>query len=44
MPYYITGPLLARFSDQRERVDLMILMMQREVADRVAAVRLLAVG
>lgn len=37
MPYAITGPLLARFADVRDRYDVAVLMMQREVADRILA-------
>ncbi|MCW5943453.1 MAG: ribosomal RNA small subunit methyltransferase A [Fimbriimonadaceae bacterium] len=37
MPYNITGPLLARFAELREHVSCMVLMMQREVGDRVLA-------
>ena len=37
MPYNITGPLLTKIAAQRERIDSAILMMQREVGDRVLA-------
>ena len=37
LPYYITAPLLERFTAQRERVSRMVLMMQREVGDRIVA-------
>lgn len=37
MPYAITGPLLARFAEVRDRYDVAVLMMQREVADRILA-------
>ena len=37
MPYYITGPLLARFSDVRHLVDTMVLMMQKEVGEKIVA-------
>lgn len=37
MPYNITGPLLAAFSAQAGRVERMVLMMQKEVADRIIA-------
>jgi 16S rRNA (adenine1518-N6/adenine1519-N6)-dimethyltransferase len=37
MPYYITGPLLARFSDVRHLVSTMVLMMQREVGEKIVA-------
>ena len=35
MPYYITGPLLARFSDVRGLVSTMGLMMQKEVGEKI---------
>lgn len=37
MPYYITGPLLQRVAEVRTRIDRAVLMMQREVAQRVVA-------
>ena len=37
MPYYITGPLLGRIADVRASFDVAVLMMQREVADRIVA-------
>jgi 16S rRNA (adenine1518-N6/adenine1519-N6)-dimethyltransferase len=37
MPYYITGPLLARFSDVRHLVGVMVLMMQKEVGEKIVA-------
>lgn len=37
MPYNITGPLLEAFMGQRSRVAKMILMMQREVGDKIVA-------
>jgi len=37
MPYNITGPLLERFDAARSAVTKMVLMMQREVAERVIA-------
>lgn len=37
LPYLITGPLLGRVEEQGERIDLAVLMMQAEVADRVRA-------
>ena len=37
LPYYITGPLLARIADARTCLDVAVLMMQREVADRILA-------
>ena len=37
MPYNITGPLLDRFSQIRDQYSKAILMMQREVGDKVLA-------
>lgn len=37
LPYYITGPLLTRVAEARARFDRAVLMMQKEVADRVVA-------
>ena len=37
MPYYITGPLLARFSDVRHLCGAMVLMMQKEVGEKIVA-------
>lgn len=37
LPYYITGPLLGRIADARAGLDVAVLMMQREVADRILA-------
>ncbi len=37
LPYYITGPLLQRVAEQRLLIDCAVLMMQKEVALRVAA-------
>lgn len=37
LPYYITGPLLNLFARNRNAFDVMVLMMQREVADRIRA-------
>ena len=37
MPYYITGPLLAKFSDVREKLSCLVLMMQKEVGDKILA-------
>jgi 16S rRNA (adenine1518-N6/adenine1519-N6)-dimethyltransferase len=37
MPYYITGPLLQRVAEVRGKLDRAVLMMQREVANRVIA-------
>ncbi|HBQ64108.1 MAG TPA: 16S rRNA (adenine(1518)-N(6)/adenine(1519)-N(6))-dimethyltransferase [Clostridiales bacterium] len=39
LPYYITTPVIMKFFEEAPRVpDLMLLMVQREVADRLAAV------
>ncbi|MDX2064375.1 MAG: 16S rRNA (adenine(1518)-N(6)/adenine(1519)-N(6))-dimethyltransferase RsmA [Fimbriimonadaceae bacterium] len=37
LPYYITGPLLNLFAQHRHAFDTIVLMMQREVADRIRA-------
>jgi 16S rRNA (adenine1518-N6/adenine1519-N6)-dimethyltransferase len=37
MPYYITGPLLARFSDVRDQLSSLVLMMQKEVGEKILA-------
>jgi 16S rRNA (adenine1518-N6/adenine1519-N6)-dimethyltransferase len=37
LPYYITGPLLGRIADVRASLDVAVLMMQKEVADRILA-------
>jgi 16S rRNA (adenine1518-N6/adenine1519-N6)-dimethyltransferase len=37
MPYHITGPLLAAISEARRQFDRAVLMMQKEVGDRVMA-------
>lgn len=37
LPYYITSPLLQRIADVRQDLDLAVLMMQKEVAARIAA-------
>ena len=37
LPYYITGPLLGRIADARAGFDIAVLMMQREVAERILA-------
>ncbi len=37
LPYYITGPLLAKIADARSEFDLAVLMMQKEVAARITA-------
>ncbi len=37
LPYYITAPLLQRVADVRHLIDVAVLMMQREVAERITA-------
>lgn len=37
IPYYITGPLLRHFLEARCQPDVLVLMLQREVAQRIAA-------
>jgi 16S rRNA (adenine1518-N6/adenine1519-N6)-dimethyltransferase len=37
MPYNITGPLLERFTEARRWVDRLVLMMQREVGEKILA-------
>jgi 16S rRNA (adenine1518-N6/adenine1519-N6)-dimethyltransferase len=37
MPYHVTGPLLAAISEARREFDRAVLMMQKEVGDRVMA-------
>ena len=37
LPYYITGPLLERIAQVRDRIECATLMMQREVAQRILA-------
>jgi 16S rRNA (adenine1518-N6/adenine1519-N6)-dimethyltransferase len=37
LPYYITGPLLGVIADARSHFSTAVLMMQREVANRIAA-------
>jgi 16S rRNA (adenine1518-N6/adenine1519-N6)-dimethyltransferase len=37
LPYYITGPLLTRIAEARSGYSKAVLMMQKEVADRVLA-------
>lgn len=37
MPYYITGPLLERFSNARQYYSRAVLMMQKEVGDKIIA-------
>lgn len=37
LPYYITSPILLKLAESHAALDLAVLMVQREVADRVAA-------
>jgi 16S rRNA (adenine1518-N6/adenine1519-N6)-dimethyltransferase len=37
MPYNITGPLLTAFAEAKEHFDVAVLMMQKEVGERVLA-------
>ena len=37
LPYYITGPLITRIAEQRKLFSKAVLMMQKEVAERVLA-------
>lgn len=37
MPYYITGPLLEKFSQVREDLACLVLMMQKEVGTKILA-------
>lgn len=37
LPYYITGPLLTKIAEAREHYSVAVLMMQKEVAQRVLA-------
>ncbi|MGA6827844.1 16S rRNA (adenine(1518)-N(6)/adenine(1519)-N(6))-dimethyltransferase RsmA [Nitrospira sp. NS4] len=37
LPYYISTPLLFRLLEHRDRIPRMVLMLQNEVADRLAA-------
>lgn len=37
LPYYITSPILLKLAASHTAIDLAVLMVQREVADRVAA-------
>ena len=37
LPYYITGPLVTRIADVRDFYSVAVLMMQREVAQRIMA-------
>ena len=37
LPYFITGPLVAKIAEARSTWDKAVLMMQKEVADRIVA-------
>lgn len=37
LPYYITGPLLDRFAQVRSEFDVAVLMMQKEVGEKILA-------
>lgn len=37
LPYYISGPILAKLLEEREAFSIMVLMFQKEVGDRIAA-------
>lgn len=37
LPYYISTPIITRLIGARERISLMVLMLQREVAERISA-------
>jgi 16S rRNA (adenine1518-N6/adenine1519-N6)-dimethyltransferase len=37
LPYYITSPIMARLAENADALDRAVLMIQREVADRVTA-------
>lgn len=37
LPYYITSPILSKLAENADMLDRAVLMVQREVADRVAA-------
>jgi 16S rRNA (adenine1518-N6/adenine1519-N6)-dimethyltransferase len=37
LPYYITGPLLDRFAKVRSEFDVAVLMMQKEVGEKILA-------
>ena len=37
LPYYVSTPLVFRLLEERERIDRMVLMLQREVAERMVA-------
>ncbi len=37
LPYYVSTPLVFRLLEERDRIDRMVLMLQREVAERMIA-------
>lgn len=37
LPYYVSTPLVFRLLEDRDRIDRMVLMLQREVAERMTA-------
>jgi len=39
LPYYITTPILFRFLESRMRIKKLVLMMQKEVADRIVGTK-----
>jgi 16S rRNA (adenine1518-N6/adenine1519-N6)-dimethyltransferase len=38
LPYYITSPILLKLAENHAALDLAVLMVQREVADRITAI------
>jgi 16S rRNA (adenine1518-N6/adenine1519-N6)-dimethyltransferase len=37
LPYYITTPIIMKFLEEEARVNMMVFMVQKEVADRITA-------
>jgi len=37
LPYYISSPMITRLIEVREKIDYLILMLQKEVAERITA-------
>jgi len=37
LPYYISTPIISRLIEARDKVSLMVLMLQKEVAERISA-------
>ncbi len=37
LPYYITSPILKQFLETKHRLDLIVVMVQKEVAERIVA-------